>query len=595
MKKKKILIIAAIMCTITLITLLTLILFSSKNADEQKIDEMSYSEAQELIRSNKDIISIKLNENSNNAYLYLGNEESLKTYVVLIPDVGVFTSFLEEYPDVEYEVLESSTIFISNQTILILIPYIIILICFVSCIRKFKKLLALDSKSSLIDSKLEILPKNISNYTFNDVAGIDNELSEIKEIVSMIKEPDKYREIGAIIPKGILLVGESGTGKTLIAKAIAGEAGGSFYMCNASSLESNVVGAGVSKVKKIFEEARKNAPSIIFIDDIDILAQNRYYLNSNTERTLNQLLAEMDVIDESENIIIIAATNHPEILDSVVSRPGRFERIIDIPLPNKKGRRDILEVNSRNKIFDENKNEILDELAKKTTDMSGADLANILNEAAIVAIQNGKKAIGKEEIDEAYIQVILGISKDDKEISQREKMLVAIHEAGHTLAGRIVNKERKILQVSIIPRGAAGGYTLLEDDENYLPTVEDFKNELIISLGGRAAEMHWFNTISTGASADLQDATIIAHQMIYAYAMGTGVQMVKVYGHNDYNSKLEDKMFPDMENLMEEAYNKTIEIMEKHHDLLEKIATMLCEKSTLNSTELEEIFTQYGV
>lgn len=572
--------------------------------DAPKIEEISYSEARQKI-SSCEITTVDLSKSTQIAKLY--SEDSEVIYEVEIPNIEVFSNYMEtvieeqikasdkdkEITPIEFKIVEENSLLAALLSLLVSIMPSLILIMLVFYFSKklFKKL-----DTSLIGTQKEtIKPANIQQITFDEVAGIENELDEIKEVVKMLKEPEKFKEMGAILPKGVLLTGEPGTGKTLIAKAIANEAGVKFYSCAGSNFDNMYVGVGASKVRELFDEARKNAPSIIFLDEIDAIAQSRYTTRSHSEQTLNQLLTEMDGFDQTTNVIVIAATNHPEVLDSAIVRAGRFDKIINIPLPDKKARKEILEVHARNKKFADEKDKVLAELAKKTSGMSGADLENILNQAATIAVSAGASAIRKEDIDEAFIKVILGISKGDKEVSNREKYLVAIHEAGHAIAGRVSAKDREILQVSIVPRGTAGGYTLFADSEDNLPTTEDLKARLITSLGGRAAEEFIFKTISTGASSDLQNATRIAHNMIYAYAMGTGVQMVRVYGHEDYNRKLEDKMFPDMESLMKEAYEKALEIMKDNEYLLRKLAIKLKEKSTLDSSELEELFSNFNV
>lgn len=571
-----------------------LIFVSLLNKYERTNKQISYSEAQQMIRAGE-VSSVEMTEGSLDVVLH---SEDI-TYRTKIPDITVFSEFMEKNnnSNIKFEIVkEENQFFVLLSTLLIsILPYILI---FTFAIYLFKKVLGFGSGKSLTETLTgeseKVSPVNTSGYSFNDVAGIDNERAEVEEVVSILKNPEKYLEIGAKIPKGVLLVGEPGTGKTLIAKAIAGEAGVKFYNCSGSNFDNTYVGVGASKVRKLFDEARKNAPAIIFIDEIDAIAQNRYSSRSYSEQTLNQLLSEMDGFEEKTNVIIIAATNHFEVLDPAITRPGRFDRIINIPLPDKKGRREILEVHARNKAFDENKDTNLTELAKKTSGMSGASLENILNEAAIIAVKNHKEVIDKDDLDEAFIKVVLGVSKEDKEVSKKEKFLVAIHEAGHAITSRISRPDLEILQVSIIPRGTAGGYTLFSDKDTNLLNKDDLYNEILVSLGGRAAEQIYFKSISVGASSDLQSATKLAHRMVYRYAMGSDTQMVKIFGEEAYNTKLEAKMFPAMETILNQAYKEALKIMNENPLLLASLANALMRNSTLNSSELEALFSKYN-
>lgn len=575
---------------------MVLVSLSGKTAKNTNVEEISYSEARQKIVDSQ-IDSVELSRELLTVKLY--SDESDVVYKAKIPDSETFSRFMEmSDSDIEFKITDSDNAKILSG-ILNLLPIVFIIVIVIILMKNIKSVFK-DSTinfSQILTGEDDIVSSsNVEDVSFNDVAGIDNERAEVEEVVSMINNPEKYNEMGAKIPKGILLVGEPGTGKTLIARAIAGEAGVNFYNCAGSNFDNVYVGLGASKIRKLFDEARKNAPSIIFIDEFDAVAKRRYNTDSSNEQTLNQLLNEIDGFDESANVIVIAATNHLEVLDPAITRPGRFDRIINIPLPDKKGRREILEVHARDKKFDhDKKSDLLDELAKKTSRMTGAELENILNESAIIAVRNEKESIGKDEIDEAFIKVILGISNKDKEVSEDEKMLVAIHEAGHTIASRVSRPDVEILQVSIIPRGTAGGYNLFNDDENNLPTKEELQKQIIVSLGGRAAEDFYFKTISTGASSDLQNATKIAHQMVYVYAMGTEAQMVRIYGEHDYNNKLEENMFPSMEEIVKESYEKSSKIIKKNSDLLKVLAKMLVEKSTLDSSELEDLFSQYNI
>lgn len=595
---------------IGVVILAILIIPSSIVNIKQTTEEISYSQARTLIK-NSQIVTVKLEENTLIAKLYTSDSETI--YNVKVPSVEQFSEFINSYQGINYKITKNIYKIIQEKidSLISIIIFAIIIIYGISIVLEklgYNDENYDDEEDDNASGEINIAkykgnsgtPNNseLSNtITFKDIAGIDKEKAEVEEVVNMLKNPDKYIKQGAKIPKGILLTGEPGTGKTLIAKAIANEAEASFITCDASSFENEYVGVGAGKMRKIFKVAKQNAPTIIFIDEIDAIAQIRYGdYGGYAEQTLNQLLTLMDGFTISDQIIVIAATNMPEVLDKAITRPGRFDRIIEIPLPDRKGRREILEVHSRNKNFIDNKQEILDDLAKKTSGYSGAELANILNEAAIITASKEKKGISKEEIEEAFVKVILGISKEDKEVSEKEKICIAIHEAGHTVTSRITRPQTKILQVSIVPRGSAGGYNLFNDEEEkFLYTKKELQNEIIVSLGGKAAEQLFFNDITVGASCDLQEANQLAHSMIYKYAMGTESQLVRIYGKQEYNDKLEEKMLPEVEKIVDESYKRAFEIVSNNFKLLIEIANMLKEKSTLNSSELEELFSQYGV
>lgn len=572
---------------------------------EDKPISITYSEAISMIRE-ESFEKIDINKITSTAKFY--TKDLSETYETIIPSIELFTEELKEIENsknIKIEYISESSEKNYFSTI-----YWIMIISFMGYVfwkirKTMKKMEDSTEEMSKIDAD-SIVDKLLGNnstiqevetteYSFKDVAGVDEELEEIQEVVSILKDPERYKKIGAKVPKGILLSGESGTGKTLIAKAIAGEAKVKFYPCSGSNFDNKFVGVGADTVRKLFENAKKNAPSIIFIDEIDSVAKARYESQTYHEQTLNQLLSEMDGFSSSDNVIVIAATNHLEVLDKAILRPGRFDKIINIPLPDKKGRRDIIEVHSRNKIFDEQRDSNLDELAKRTAGMSGANLEAILNDAAILAVRANKDKISKEELNEAFIKVVLGVSKKDKEITSKEKYLVAIHEAGHALVSRALRPDLEILEASIISRGNAGGYNLYADSEKRFPSKKDFFNDIAVSLGGRAAEMLVFSEISVGASGDLDKSTRLAHKMIYTYAMGSNNQLVKIYGEKDFNDKLENTMFPQVQNIVDDAYQKAFDIVKNHKTVLIRIADELTRKSTLDSSELEELFSHFNL
>ena len=607
MKNKKKLIIRGFICL--LISIFAVSFFATIEAN--KIIEISYSEARSKLIG-QEITSVELNKNTLVAKLY--SQDSEITYKTKVPTADAFTQDINALEKMEYKIVGNTWI---KDGILIIV-FIIALAIFA-----FLIIWAIDTIMDNLLTELtedESIPKvdysdgintvkslpsnNVSEsivqstgVTFKDVAGIDKEKAEVEEIVDMLKNPEKYKKQGAKIPRGVLFKGEPGTGKTLLARAIATEAQASFISCEASAFVNMYLGVGADKMRKVFATAKENAPAIIFIDEIDVIAQKRHSkFNSNHEETLNQFLTLMDGFNSSDNIIVIAATNIPEVLDKAIIRPGRFDRVIEIPLPDRKARREILEVHARNKIFIDNKDEILDDIAKKTRGYSGAELANILNEAAIMTATREKEGITKEEIEEAFIKTIFGISKEDKELSGKEKEWIAIHEAGHAVVSRIIRPNTEIIQVSIIPRGNAGGYNLFNDEEeNIICTRKEMFDDIVVSLGGKAAEEIIFKEMSTGPSSDLRSASRMAHNMVYKYAMGETTKLVRLLEKEEYNDKLEERMLADVEKIVSEAYDKAKEIIIKNTYLVRRISEKLMEKPTLDSSELNEIFSILGV
>lgn len=559
--------------------------------------KISYSEAQNHISAGE-FSEVEINTETNLVYM-TSKEDGKVKYTCKAPNIEVFSKFMYDQrnngnEEVKYNIITKSEFSRVLTALIAVLPEILL---FVLLIKSTKKLFTTFENSDLFNDKSEFDDnQKKSKITFSDVAGIDAEIEEVSELVNILKNPETYKTSGARIPKGALLVGEPGTGKTLIAKAIAGEAGVPFYNCSGSSFENKYVGVGAAKVRSLFDTAKKHAPCVIFIDEIDAVAKKRYENGNYSEQTLNQLLAEMDGFDEYSGILMIAATNHLEVLDPAITRPGRFDRIINIPVPDKQSRYEILKVHARNKCFDLKEKEIiLNELAKKTSGMSGAQLENILNESAIISIRNDHDYITREDASEAFIKVVVGVSQQDKPTTPEKKHLVSVHEAGHAIIGRIKRPEREILEISIIPRGQAGGYTLFADSDNNLPFEQDLKNSIMVALGGRAAEEIMFDSISVGASSDLTKASSIAHDLIYKYAMGNSSNLVRLYGKTDYNDKLEETMFPNMKKIMDDLYEETKECLKKHKDLLENLTQTLENQSTLNSDKADELFKSFSV
>ena len=440
--------------------------------------------------------------------------------------------------------------------------------------------------------------------TFKDVAGLPEEKEELQELIDFLKNPKKFTKLGARIPKGVLLVGPPGTGKTLLAKAVAGEANAPFYFISGSDFVELYVGVGASRVRDMFKQAKQNAPCLIFIDEIDAVGRQRGTGigggHDEREQTLNQLLTEMDGFGANEGIIIIAATNRPDVLDPALLRPGRFDRQVTVALPEQKAREEILKVHARNKIL--SKNVHLDSIAKRTVGFSGADLENLLNEAALLAVRREKTAITMSEIDEAIDRVIMGPAKVTKKYTPDEKKLVAYHEAGHAVLGIKLDNANDVQKVTIIPRGEAGGYNLmLPKEEKYTATKTELLEQIMGLLGGRVAEEIVFGEITTGAHNDFSKATKIARSMVTEYGMSSlgPVQLETPEGSaflgRDYNKNrnFSEQVALEVDNevrkMMNDCYAKAKKIIEKNRDLLDLIANSLLEHETLTKEQIDSL------
>ena len=441
---------------------------------------------------------------------------------------------------------------------------------------------------------------------FSDVAGADEEKEELEEIVEFLKDSKKYEELGARIPKGVLLVGPPGTGKTLLAKAVAGEAGTPFFSISGSDFVEMFVGVGASRVRDLFEQAKKNAPCIVFIDEIDAVGRHRGAGlgggHDEREQTLNQLLVEMDGFGINEGVIILAATNRPDILDPALMRPGRFDRRVVVSYPDIKGREEILKVHSKNKPIDEAVD--LKDIAKTTPGFTGADLENLLNEAALLAARKNYKSITMEEIKEANYKVMMGPEKKSRVINEKEKRITAYHEAGHAIAVRAVSTTVKVDRVTIIPSGRAGGFTSFKPDEDRQYTTKaQLVEQIIVALGGRAAEELILGEVSTGASSDLKHANSIARDMITKYGMSEELSNLvfgdendevflgKSYAHaRNYSEEISSKIDGEVKKIIDGAYSRVKDILTINRKQLEDITTALLEKERIDSDEFEEIF-----
>ncbi|NLX91614.1 MAG: ATP-dependent metallopeptidase FtsH/Yme1/Tma family protein [Firmicutes bacterium] len=441
--------------------------------------------------------------------------------------------------------------------------------------------------------------------TFDHVAGADEEKEELREIVEFLKEPKKFLELGARIPKGVLLVGPPGTGKTLLARAVAGEAGVPFFSISGSDFVEMFVGVGASRVRDLFDNAKRNSPCIVFIDEIDAVGRQRGAGlgggHDEREQTLNQLLVEMDGFDVNEGIIILAATNRPDILDPALLRPGRFDRQITVNFPDVKGREEILQVHSRGKPLDSEVD--LKVLARRTPGFTGADLENLVNEAALLAARRNKKSISMNEMEEAIDRVIAGTEKRSKVISEFEKKIVAFHESGHALVGYLLPHTDPVHKVSIIPRGRAGGYTLmLPEEDRYYMTRSELLARVATLLAGRVAEQVVFNEISTGAQNDLERATSIVRQMIMEYGMSDELGPITLGRKHDqiflgrdlardrdFSEEIAKSIDKEIRRTVDKAYRMAEDLIIKNRDKLEMLATALLEKETLDAEEIENL------
>ncbi|MFA5629103.1 MAG: ATP-dependent zinc metalloprotease FtsH [Dehalococcoidales bacterium] len=457
-------------------------------------------------------------------------------------------------------------------------------------------------------SKARMLTPSTPTITFDDVAGVDEAKQELFEVVDFLRTREKYQSLGARIPKGILLVGPPGTGKTLMAKAIAGEAGVPFFSISGSEFVEMFVGVGASRVRDLFDQAKRNAPCIIFIDEIDAVGRQRGAGmgggHDEREQTLNQILVEMDGFDTNTSVIVIAATNRPDILDEALLRPGRFDRRITLDRPDIVGRKAILKIHSKGKPL--NKTADLESLAKQTVGFSGADLANLVNEAAILAARRSKKSIGMAELEESIDRVIAGPERRSRKISPKEKEITAYHEAGHALVARMSPNADPVHKISIVARGMSLGHTRqLPTEDRYLLTRSQFKDMLATLLGGRIAEEIIFDEISTGASDDIRRATALAHKMVTDYGMsdklgtrtfGNKQEMIflgrEISEQRDYGDEIANIIDDEVNNIVQTAYDSAKEILLKNRDRLEHIAQYLMAKETIEADELEKLFTE---
>ncbi|SCW72152.1 cell division protease FtsH [Paenibacillus tianmuensis] len=505
--------------------------------------------------------------------------------------------------NVYIEKMEGDNVWISFLTSII--PFVIIFILFFFLLNQ-----AQGGGGKVMNfgkSRARLYNEEKKRVTFEDVAGADEEKQELVEVVEFLKDPRKFAAVGARIPKGVLLVGPPGTGKTLLARAVAGEAGVPFFSISGSDFVEMFVGVGASRVRDLFENAKKNAPCIIFIDEIDAVGRQRGAGlgggHDEREQTLNQLLVEMDGFGANEGIIIVAATNRPDILDPALLRPGRFDRQITVDRPDVKGREAVLKVHARNKPLA--KDVKLDQLSRYTTGFTGADLENLLNEAALIAARRNRKDISMGEIDEAFDRVIVGTQKKSRVISDREKRMVAFHEAGHTIVGVHVEDADVVHKVTIIPRGRAGGYVMMlpkEGEDRMMQTKNELLDKVTGLLAGRVSEELFIGQIGTGAYSDFQRATGIVRRMIMEYGMSDklgpmqfGTTQGQVFlgrdiGHEqNYSDAIAYEIDQEMQSIMRTCYDRAKEILTKYSDQVHLIAETLIEKETLEKDQIREL------
>lgn len=579
----------------------------------------NYSEIVNLFRNDK-VESFELDLSTGELnYKLRDDDKTVNKYSV--PSVSYFIDDISEYVDryndshqdtqITYNYKKGS----SNSWWMSMLPTfiftVIIILMFVWLMRRMSSSIGNETNRTLGFGKIK--SKNSSgeesDKKFEDVAGCDEEKAELAELVDFLKNGEKYTELGARIPKGVLLVGPPGTGKTLLAKAVAGEAGVPFLSISGSDFVEMYVGVGASRVRDLFEQAKKKSPCIVFIDEIDAVGRHRGTGmgggNDEREQTLNQLLVEMDGFGSNTGVIVIAATNRPDVLDPALLRPGRFDRQITVNRPDAQGREDILKVHSKNKPLAPDVD--LHEIAKLTIGFTGADLENLMNEAALLAVRNGRKAIVLQDIMDASSRVELGTEKKSHKFSDKAKKLTAFHEAGHAVSAYYTEGHDPVKEISIIPRGlGAGGYTWYTPQEENYNSRKEMLDNLVSMFGGRVAEALALDDISTGASNDLQRATEIVRDMVIKYGMSDSIGPVvydsgngevflgKDYGHvNNYSEETSARIDAEVEKIMRQAYDKTVEILKEHYDKLELVANALLKKEKINGEEFENLM-KYG-
>ena len=571
--------------------------------------KMSYSDLLNKMELGE-VKQIELNSGGKSAYVKLDGESNTKE--VNIPSLESFMNYSNNLIKDGKITLTEKSESVLITVLSLLSPFGITIIFFVFWFLLMNRQAGQNGAGRTMSfgkSKARMTsPDDKNKVTFKDVAGIEEEKEELEEVVEFLKNPKKFINMGARIPKGVLLVGQPGTGKTLLAKAVAGEAGVPFFIMSGSDFVEMFVGVGASRVRDLFEQAKKNAPCIIFIDEIDAVGRQRGAGlgggHDEREQTLNQLLVEMDGFGTNEGVIVLAATNRPDVLDKALLRPGRFDRQIVVPAPDVGAREKILEVHSRNKKIADDVD--LKTIAKNTSGFSGADLENVLNESALLAARRNLEQIGMQEIEDAMVKVTMGPEKKTRVRSKKENRLVAYHEAGHAVASRYLETQDKVHQISIVPRGMAGGYTMYRptEDKSFMSKTEMEEN-IVSLLGGRVAEQLILNDISTGASNDIERATQIARSMVTKYGMSEKLGAI-MYGSDqgevflgrdlaqskDYSEETAKLIDEETKRIIDKGYERARNILSEHIDKLHAVAQILLEKEKIDGEEFDTIFAE---
>ena len=587
--KKKMLVVLLTILLIALIALTALLIIYS---DTKNKENLPYTTLLDYLEEDK-VEKMEMTYGSTTLKVTLKEREKEEdTETVIVPSIQAFMEHVQnrkmEGKDINLEPKPASIVTTIASKAWSIIPTILMIALFVMIFQ----MQGLGDKGVVYDGE-----ENKSNVKFEDIAGLEEEKNELVEIVGFLKDPKKFRDMGAKIPRGILLCGKPGTGKTLLAKAVAGEAGVPFIAMSGSEFIEMFAGLGASRVRKLFAKAKKLSPCIVFIDEIDAIGSRRTGgggAESENNQTLNQLLVEMDGFETDNAVIVLAATNRPEMLDKALLRPGRFDRQITVAPPDIKGREQILKIHAKDKKF---ANDIdLADIADDTAGFTGAELSNILNEAAIIATVNDHEAIQKDDLEEAIKKVTVGLQKTSRLISEKDKKLTAYHEAGHAIVSIVLPTVTEVKEISIIPRGFAGGYTMYKSDEDkYYVSKTEMEEKLISLLGGRAAERLVLNDISTGASNDIEVATKIARNMITVYGMSDTLgpislvvdtpEELRLFGHN-----IEDEIGTEIKTIIDTAYVRAQQILNANMAKLHQIAQILLEKETITQEEFEQVF-----